>query len=545
MAESALGVVIFDKAVEERARTDREFGSGYGYGFYGAYCYLSGCSGGVAGVTRKDLDHVDLTKPLPEGLALVAEVLLTNYRFSPRFFHSESYDAEPSHVFADFLKYQVEPLKDRLDSEYRDNCAYPNDEIALRRFASVSGIAFDELRDPWETPYRASFFAQDTSDVFLLKSAGADKQFGTEDDFTVLRIDRPYFRFAGEAINRAVARYHGRTGHFIRDAGALKSELQHEGIDFAALRDPWGQPYQLEFGVSQTKFQVFVRSSGPDKQFSSKNNDDVTLWTSSIDYSTDVQAQIESALVAYFKATAKIPQDDGEFDAALKHSGISRDELRDPWGRPYYATFKQNAIYGNRVTIFSYAKYGEKPKEKTELTPVTQQMNYIYLRSDGADGKEGTPDDFNVASFSRLTAEQAGNEREQQPVNPGVILPGSTGAITGTVTDPNGAVVAGATVTAKNKRTSMEFSATSDDNGVYLIRNVPAGIYEVRFLSPGFSACEYTDVPVRSSNLTRLDASLMLAAATATVTVTAAADQTLMQTSSATVEGNDCPRSSE
>src|SRR6266404_367960 len=223
------------------------------------------------------------------------------------------------------------------------------------------------------------------------------------------------------------------------------------------------------------------------------------LWSSAIDYSTDVQAQIESALVAYFKATAKIPQDDGEFSAALKQSGIGRDELRDPWGRPYYATFKQNAIYGNRVTIFSYAKYGEKPKEKTELTPVTQQMNYIYLRSDGADGKEGTADDFNVASFSRLVAEQAGNERSQQPVNPGVILPGSTGAITGTVTDPNGAVVAGAVVTAKNKRTSTEFSATSDDNGVYLIRNVPAGTYEVRFQSPGFAAFVYTDVPVRSS----------------------------------------------
>ncbi|PYS86586.1 MAG: hypothetical protein DMF70_02010, partial [Acidobacteria bacterium] len=294
VAESALGVVIFDKAVEERARTDREFGSGYGYGFYGAYCYLSGCEGGIAGVTRKDLDRLDLTKPLPEGLALVAELLLTDYRFSPRFFHSESYDVEPAHVFADFIKYQVEPLKDHLDSEYRDNCAYPNDEGALRLFASVLGIAFDELRDPWETPYRASFFAQDKSDVFQLESAGADKQFDTADDFTVMHIDRPYFRFTGEAINRAVARYHAHTGHFIRDAGALKSELQREGIDFAALRDPWGQPYELGFGVSQTKFQIFVRSSGPDKQFSAKNHDDVTFWTSSIDYSTDVQAQIES-----------------------------------------------------------------------------------------------------------------------------------------------------------------------------------------------------------------------------------------------------------
>jgi hypothetical protein len=68
-AESALGVIIFDKAVEERARTDREFGGRYG--FYGSYCYLFGCSGEIAGVTRKDLDQVDLSKPLPEGLDLV------------------------------------------------------------------------------------------------------------------------------------------------------------------------------------------------------------------------------------------------------------------------------------------------------------------------------------------------------------------------------------------------------------------------------------------------------------------------------------------
>ncbi|HSP62201.1 MAG TPA: alpha-2-macroglobulin family protein, partial [Pyrinomonadaceae bacterium] len=535
VAETALGVVIFDKAVEERARTDREFGGGYG--FYGAYCYLSGCNGGIAGVTRKDLDRVDLSKPLPEGLALVAEVLLTDYRLLPRFFHSEIYDANPARVFADFIKYQVEPLKDRLDSEYSNSCAYPNDELALRRFASVSGIAFDELRDPWETPYRASFFAQDKSDVFLLKSAGADKQFDTADDFTVLRTERPYFRFTGEAINRAVTRYHARTGQFIRDTAALKSELRSEGIDFDGLRDPWGQPYQLEFGVGQTKYQVLVRSSGPDKQFASKNNDDVMLWTSAIDYSTDVQAQIESALVSYFKATAKIPQDEAEFSAALKHSGISRDDLRDPWGRPYYATFKQNAIYGNRVTIFSYATYGDQPKEKTELTPVTQQLNYIYLRSDGEDGKEGTPDDFNVATFSRLIAEQAGSEREQHPVNPVVLLPGSTGAITGTVIDPNGAVIAGAIVTAKNKRIEAEFSTTSNDEGVYLIRNVPAGLYEVQLQSPGFSAFVYTDVPVRSSNITRLDASLTLAAATETVNVTAGASEMTMNTTSSAISG--------
>src|SRR2546429_1986637 len=42
---------------------------------------------------------VELSKPLPDGLDLVAEVLLTNYGFEPRFFHSETYDANAARVF--------------------------------------------------------------------------------------------------------------------------------------------------------------------------------------------------------------------------------------------------------------------------------------------------------------------------------------------------------------------------------------------------------------------------------------------------------------
>jgi hypothetical protein len=535
VAESALGIVIFDKAVEERARADREFGSAYG--FYGAYCYLSGCNDGVAGVTRKDLDQIDLSKPVPDGLDLVAEILLSAYRFSPRLFQSEGYETNPAQAFNDFISAQTDPLKDRLEIEYKDNCVYPTNLPALRRLSSLAGIDFDDLRDPWETPYRAFFLAQGGSDVFLMTSAGADKQFDTADDFAVLRIERPYFRFTGEAINRATARYHARTGQFIREASILKSELRQEGIDFDALRDPWGRPYQLEFGVSQTKYLVFVRSSGPDRQFLTKTNDDVLLWTSSIDYSPDVQAKIDSALVAYFKATSHIPQDEAEFTTALKSSGLKRDDLRDPWGRPYYATFKQTAMYGNRVTIFSYATYGEKAKEKTELVPVTQQVNYIYLRSDGKDGKEGTPDDFNVASFSRVMAEQAGNESEQQPASPRVLLSGSTGAISGTLTDPNGAVIAGATITAKNLRTSTEYVVKSSDDGIYIIKNLAVGSYEITVDAPGFKRAVMTNVPVRSSSVTQVNVMVEAGAVTETVTVTAGVEEMTLNATSATITG--------
>src|SRR5205807_8301594 len=130
-----------------------------------------------------------------------------------------------------------------------------------------------------------------------------------------------------------------------------------------------------------------------------------------------------------------------------------------------------------------------------------------------------------------LIAEQAGTESMPQSVKPGVILPGSTGAITGTVTDPNGVVVAGVTVTAKNLRTSIEYTAKTSDEGIYIIRNLPVGSYEVTFDAPAFKRATITNVIVRSSSVTQLNVAVEVGAVTETVTVTASApEQTLNMT---------------
>ena len=55
----------------------------------------------------------------------------------------------------------------------------------------------------------------------------------------------------------------------------------------------------------------------------------------------------------------------------------------------------------------------------------------------------------------------------------------TTGAINGTVTNPNKEVVAGATVTVKNNGTNKEATATTDDNGGFKISNLEPGIYTV------------------------------------------------------------------
>lgn len=528
-AESALGIVIFDKAVAERASNDGDVRDRFG--FADSYCLLLDCSAAIGGVTLKDLERTDLTKPLPEGFDLVAEMLLADHRFFSDFFHSESFARYPERVFAETIDTDIAPLKHQLEFEYQTNCVYPTNQTTLKRLAFAAGIVLDELRDPWKTPYRPTFFAEDDHDVFELTSAGADKQFDTPDDFTVLRLNRPYFRFAGEAINRAVSRYHARTGQFIRNSATLKSELRNEGIDLDALRDPWGGPYQLLFQIERTRYGVFVRSAGPDKKFLPEPGDDVTVWTSWKDYSSDVQAQIDAVLNDYFKTRSRFPQSDVDLNAVLESGALSREQLRDPWNRPYYATYEQNAAYSDRVTFLSYANYGEPQKERMLLTPVTSQKSYLHLRSAGPDGKEGTEDDFTVASFSRMLAEQAGDDATPQQVVAAAPLKGSTGAISGLVIDPAGSVIPGARVTAKNARTSAEFQATTDDEGRFLIRNVPAGFYEVKFTSTGFSSAVFSNVPVRSSNITRIDARLEAGAVSGVVNVTDTSGRVMETTS--------------
>src|SRR5205085_330038 len=496
-AESALGVVVFDEAVEERARTDSEFGTN---SFYSLYRYWHG-SDALAGFTRNDLNRIDLAQPIPLDLDLVAEILLRAGGLEPRLFGGDDLEANESAIFDKLVKAQLSLLTKTLNGRYDAQSIYPTDEAVMRRLLSVAGVSFDALRDPWGTPYRARFSVERTNDVLEIRSAGADRQFDTADDFVAARLTRPYFRFNGEAINRAAARFHARTGAFIRDVATLKNELAREAINLDSLRDPWGQAYRLRFDAMRTQYVIVVESSGPDERFEpagDPKSDDFNVWTSVIDYSTDVRAQVDAALTREFDATKHFPQNSAEFNAALARSKVDANALRDPWGHPFYPTFRQDARYTDRVVVESYARYGEQPKERTEITPVTQSVNYIDLRSAGPDGKERTADDFDVATFTRIANEQAAKDKTPQPTATHVQCTGGSGAISGTITDPQGAVIANATVRATHKPTGAVFETKSDNEGQYLLRNLPAGFYEVRCSASYFKDTVIVDVQVLS-----------------------------------------------
>jgi hypothetical protein len=82
------------------------------------------------------------------------------------------------------------------------------------------------------------------------------------------------------------------------------------------------------------------------------------------------------------------------------------------------------------------------------------------------------------------------------------------GTILGTVTDPSGAVIAGATVTVKNTGTGLERTTETSADGSYSVPELPIGTYTVTITQPGFQTFVATGVTVDVASERRVDASL-------------------------------------
>lgn len=97
------------------------------------------------------------------------------------------------------------------------------------------------------------------------------------------------------------------------------------------------------------------------------------------------------------------------------------------------------------------------------------------------------------------------------------------GTISGTVTDPAGAPVASARVTAVNTLTNVVYSGSTTGEGVYTIPYLPQGTYTVAVEVQGFKRAMRQGVELRISERITLDFQLELGAMQETVSVTAEA----------------------
>ena len=101
----------------------------------------------------------------------------------------------------------------------------------------------------------------------------------------------------------------------------------------------------------------------------------------------------------------------------------------------------------------------------------------------------------------------------------------STGALTGTVTDPSGGVITGATVTLTNLSTGQVRTATTDSAGLYQFGLLEPGNYKVAFSASGFKTVEVPSITINATNTAVLNHSVEVGTQTQQVTVEATVER--------------------
>ncbi len=99
----------------------------------------------------------------------------------------------------------------------------------------------------------------------------------------------------------------------------------------------------------------------------------------------------------------------------------------------------------------------------------------------------------------------------------------TTGDVRGVVSDPSGAVVSGAQVTAIFNSEGTERHASTDSSGQYTLPTLPVGDYTIRIQAPGFKTFQQTNVTVDIGHVAQVNASLELGQSTQVVTAEASA----------------------
>ncbi|HVE59777.1 MAG TPA: MG2 domain-containing protein [Pyrinomonadaceae bacterium] len=431
---AALGVLILDKAIEERARTEQLPDN------FASIRRLLGTADTFGNLTRRDLDNLDLTQPIDNDLQLAAEFLLVNKTFEPNFFESDSFQYDFSRIYQDYFNKKLESFEKIIKENYEKTGDFPKDENALRQILSANGVNFDELHDAWEMPFQAKFSADRADTILTLKTAGADKKTGSDDDFTVKEIRFEWFRKTQNELSAALNNYREKTEKSPNTAEELKAIWKESGINFDSLRDGWNRPLYLE----------------------------------KIRYDREIQ-----------KVT---PETVGNLDGERQQ--VMRSKL------------------------------------------VAQKVILFRIRSAGADGIQGVFDDFNLAAFTVVLEEKDLSNDQPKTEIFKTRISGAKGAVGGTITDQMGAVVPGANVSAANMSSGEIFSVRSDENGEFLLANLPSGKYKITAESPGFQQYVIENVVVSSMNLVSIKIILEVGGVTSTVDVTADVSMTVNSSSS-------------
>jgi hypothetical protein len=94
------------------------------------------------------------------------------------------------------------------------------------------------------------------------------------------------------------------------------------------------------------------------------------------------------------------------------------------------------------------------------------------------------------------------------------------GNITGTVLDPSGAAVSGASVTAQNVGAGSKATVKTDSNGVYRVDHLLVGSYSITAAAPGFSTATLDQVAIELNKTTTVNIKMQVGNVSTVVEIT-------------------------
>ncbi len=112
----------------------------------------------------------------------------------------------------------------------------------------------------------------------------------------------------------------------------------------------------------------------------------------------------------------------------------------------------------------------------------------------------------------------------------------STGSINGQVTDPSGAAIPGAQITAVDLGTSKTYTGVSGSDGNYVINALPYSFYKVTIKAKGFADLVVDNVQVNVGQIARIEGNMKVASVGTEVVVSG--EQSAVQTESAEIKNS-------
>jgi uncharacterized membrane protein len=100
------------------------------------------------------------------------------------------------------------------------------------------------------------------------------------------------------------------------------------------------------------------------------------------------------------------------------------------------------------------------------------------------------------------------------------VLAQTNGNFSGTVSDPTGAAIPGATVKAVSVETGSERTATSNDEGFYTLQQLQPGNYKITITQAGFKSSQIESLPLGAGQTRELNISLETGEVSAVVDIT-------------------------